>query len=469
MTTAWLLGERGAIRGARWLAPLFLGLLAACSTLPVIVPDLAPATTHPQVDGPRGPLSAARSQAILERLESGSKSTNIFDRHLAVEQAVSDSPLVTGNRVRLLQDGPETYRAMFAAIRAARDHINLETYILDDDEVGLRFADALIEKQRQGVQVNLIHDSVGTLATPKEFFERLRDNGIRTLEFNPVNPLLAKAGWDVNQRDHRKLLIVDGKTVFLGGLNISSVYSSGSFTHRPTNQPDEKLPWRDTHLQIDGPVVAEFQKLFLDTWQKQKGEPLAQRDFFPTLQSQGNEVVRAIGSSPDDAFSLIYVTLISAINSAESEILLTVAYFVPDPQLLAALKAAVARGVDVRLVLPGASDAAMVFHAGRSFYDELLSEGVKIFERRKALMHAKTALIDGVWSTVGSTNLDWRSFLHNEEVNAVVLGTEFGDRMRAAFESDIANSEQITLEQWRGRSIDVRLKETFSRIWVYWL
>jgi len=469
MTKAWPSTEERVIRGARWLAPLCLGLLTACSTLPVIVPDLAPATAHPQVDGPRGPLSAARSQAILERLQSGSKATNIFERHLAVEQAVSDSPLVAGNRVRLLQDGPDTYRAMFVAIQAARDHINLETYILDDDEVGQRFADALIDKQRQGVQVNLIHDSVGTLGTPKEFFERLRDSGIRTLEFNPVNPLVAKAGWDVNQRDHRKLLIVDGKTAFLGGLNISSVYSSGSFSHRPTNRPDGNLPWRDTHLQIDGPVVAEFQKLFLDTWQKQKGDPLAQRNFFPTLQSQGSEVVRAIGSSPDDDFSLIYVTLISAINSAETEILLTVAYFVPDPQLLAALKAAVARGVDVRLVLPGTSDSALVFHAGRSFYDELLSDGVRIFERRKALMHAKTALIDGVWSTVGSTNLDWRSFLHNDEVNAVVLGAEFGERMRAAFESDIANSEELTLEQWRGRPIDVRLKETFSRLWVYWL
>ncbi|RPH63411.1 MAG: cardiolipin synthase, partial [Burkholderiales bacterium] len=411
----------------------------------------------------------ARSRAILERLQSGSQATSIFDRHLAVEQAVSDSPLVAGNRVRLLQDGPETYRAMFAAIEAARDHINMETYIVEDDEVGRRFADALIEKQRQGVQVNLIYDSVGTLGTPADFFQRLRDNGIRTLEFNPVNPLTAKAGWEVNQRDHRKLLIVDGQTVFLGGINISSVYSGSAFGRRSVTRPDGKLPWRDTDLQIDGPVVAEFQKLFLETWQKQKGEPLAPRNFFPPLQRQGSEVVRAIGSSPDDPFSLIYVTLISAINSAETEILLTVAYFVPDPQLIAALKAAVARGVDVRLVLPGSTDSALVFHAGRSYYGELLRDGVKVFERRKALMHSKTALIDGVWSTVGSTNLDWRSFLHNEEVNAVVLGTGFGDRMRAAFESDIASSERITLEQWRRRSIGLRIKETFSRFWVYWL
>jgi cardiolipin synthase len=450
-------------------AVCLVALLTSCSTLPVIVPDMAPAKTRPQLDGPHGPLSTARSREILARLERGADATSIFDRHLALEQAVSDSPLLTGNRVRLLEDGPQTYRAMLAAIEAATDHVNMETYILEDDEVGRRFADALIEKQRQGVQVNLIHDSAGTLGTPAEFFQRLRDSGIRTLEFNPVNPLTAKAGWDVNERDHRKLLIVDGRTVFLGGINISSVYSGSSFSQRSRVRPGGELPWRDTDLQIDGPVVAEFQKLFLETWRKQKAAPLAERNFFPQLEPQGKEVVRAIGSSPDDEFSLIYVTLLSAINSAETEVLLTNAYFVPDPQLLAALKAAVARGVDVRLVLPGSTDSALVFHAGRSYYDELLAAGVRIFERRKALMHSKTALIDGVWSTVGSTNLDWRSFLHNHEVNAVVLGTEFGDRMREMFERDVAQSEQIALERWRRRSIGLRAKEKFSRLWQYWL
>ena len=457
------------MRIVRRLVPFCLLLLAACSSLPVIVPDMARVPYRPQIDGAKGPLSAARSREILAKLQSGSQTTNIFDRHLALEQAVSDSPLVAGNRVSLLQDGPETYRAMFAAIQAARDHINMETYILEDDEVGQRFADALIEKQGQGVQVNLIYDSVGTLATPAEFKKRLRDSGIRTLEFNPVNPLTAKAGWDVNKRDHRKLLIVDGQSVFLGGINISSVYSGGSFSQRSKERPGGKLPWRDTDLKVEGPVVAEFQKLFLETWEKQKGEPLAPRNFFPPLQTRGNDVMRAIGSSPDDIYSLIYVTLMSAINSAETEVLLTNAYFVPDPQMLTALKAAVARGVDVRLVLPAATDSGLVFHAGRAYYDELLEGGVKIFERRKALLHSKTALIDGVWSTVGSTNLDWRSFLHNQEVNAVVLGTEFGDRMRAAFESDVGNSEQITLEQWRRRSISLRAKEFFSRLWQYWL
>jgi cardiolipin synthase len=445
-------------------------LLGGCSALPRVVPDMARGSGEPQLQGGRGPLSAARSKEILDGLRAGGRETDVLDRHLALEAAISDSPLVAGNRVSLLLDGPATYQAMFAAIEGARDHINMETYILEDDEVGQRFAAALIAKQRQGVTVNLIHDSVGTLTTPKEFFKTLTDAGINVLEFNPVNPLTAKAGWQVNQRDHRKLLVVDGQTAFLGGINISSVYSGGSFSPGSKNdRPGNKQPWRDTHLQIDGPVVAELQKLFIATWEKQKGKPLAARAYFPTLRRQGNEVVHALGGSPDEPYSVIYATLISAIDSAETEVLLTNAYFVPDPQLIASLKGAVARGVDVKIVLPGATDSALVFHAGRSNYDDLLAGGVKIYERQNALLHAKTALVDGVWSTVGSTNLDWRSFLHNQEVNAVVLGKEFGQRMRAAFEADLAASKQITLEEWRRRSPIERAKETFGRLWQYWL
>ena len=287
----------------------------------------------------------------------------------------------------------------------------METYIIEDDEVGKRFADILIEKQAQGVQVNLIYDSVGSINTPKTFFQRLADSGVRVLEFNPINPLTAKSGWDVNQRDHRKLLIVDGKTAFLGGINISSVYSGGSFSHKSRQRPGGGLPWRDTQMQVEGPVVGEFQKLFLATWAKQKGSPLAAREHSAQLGNKGREVVRAIAGTSDEPYSLIYATLLSAINSAETSIRLTNAYFAPDPQLLAALKDAVGRGVDVRLILPSNTDSWLVFYTGRSYYGELLGAGVKIYERRDALLHAKTALIDGVWSTIGSTNLDWRSFL----------------------------------------------------------
>jgi len=461
-------GWRGALSGA--VSSLALLLVTGCSALPVITPDMgwrAPAPV--QLDGRRGPLSANRSKAILAKLEARGEPTGIFERHLALEEEIAGSPLVTGNRVTLLKDGPSTFQAMFDAIGGARSHVDLETYIIEDDEVGRKFADALVEKQAMGVQVNLIYDSVGSLKTPKAFFQRLRDAGVKVLEFNPINPLTAKVGWDVNQRDHRKLLVIDGRTAFIGGINISSVYSGGSFSHASARRPDGSQPWRDTHLQVDGPVVSEFQKLFLASWEKQKGESLSPRVAVVPPASAGSEVVRAIGSSPDEPFSLIYATLISAIGSAETSVSLTNAYFVPDPQLLAALIAAAARGVDVRLILPGKTDSWLVFHAGRSYYSELLRGGVKLHERRGALLHAKTALVDGVWSTVGSTNLDWRSFLHNDEINAVVLGQGFGAQMRAMFDADLAASDPITLEKWERRSLGDRLKEMAALAWKYWL
>ena len=456
------------LQRALWLIVLLAA--STCSSLPTIVPDLAePNGPPPTLEGARGPLSAAQSKAILAKLASQGPDSGIFDRHLALEEAIVGSPLTTGNQVTLLQDGPATYRAMFAAIEASRDHINMETYILEDDEVGNRFADALIAKQRQGVQVNLMRDSVGTFGTPKAFFKRLSDSGIKVLEFNPVNPVHAKKGWEVNQRDHRKLLVVDGRTAFLGGINISSVYSGGSFKSGTRAKPESSVAWRDTDLQLQGPVVAEFQKLFMAAWAAQKGESLPPRNYFPTLQATGQQVVRAIGSSPDEPYSLIYATLLSAITSAETTVHLTNAYFAPDPQLLAALEAAAARGVDVKLILPSQTDSWLVFHAGRAYYDRLLRAGVKIYERRGVVLHSKTALIDGVWATVGSTNLDWRSFLHNHELNAVVLGADFGKQVQTMFATDLAQSDEVTLQDWRHRSLDKRFKELLGRAWAYWL
>ncbi len=481
-----------------------LALISACAKLPRIVPDLSRQTRAPvQIVGADGPMSNAQSQRIIQRLQgaetkstiaSGDAKRNIFKRHLALEEAIVGSPLTAGNEVILLQDGPATYAAMLSAIANARAHINMETYILDDDHVGQEFSRALIAKQQQGVQVNLIRDSAGTYSTPTQFFQTLIDQGVNVLEFNPVNPLAARKTWALNQRDHRKLLIIDGKIVFLGGINISSVYSGGSFgsggkirrtksarresgakanaKNSVSAQAAEQKPaiaWRDTDLQLRGPVVAEFQKLFIDTWQKQGGRKLPDLDYFPQLEAVGNQVVRAIGSAPEDPFSLIYATLISAISNAEASVYITNAYFVPDPQLLSALKAAAGRGVDVRLILPSQTDSWLVFHAGRRYYARLLRAGVKIYQRRGVILHSKTALIDGVWSTVGSTNLDWRSFLHNQEVNAVVLGPEFGAQVKAMFDKDLAESEEITRAKWRRRGPVLRLKELFAQLWEYWL
>jgi cardiolipin synthase len=452
---------------ATHLAVVGACLLAAagCATLPdtkVLIERHAGQTAR--FENARGSLSTQKSAAILAELKRKSGDVDILEKQIALEQAIVGTPLTVGNKVTLLRDGPATYAAMFAAIRNARDHINLESFIIEDDEIGRQFADLLLEQQGRGIQVNVIYDSVGSFITPKAYFDRLREGGIEVLEFNPVNPLTAPKLWLLNNRDHRKLLVVDGRTAFLGGINISSVYSSGS---RRTGQAHEaNVAWRDTDVQIEGPAVAEFQKLFMDTWEKQRGKPLAPREYFPVLQPQGKEIVRAIGSTPDDPYSLIYLTLISAIGNAEKQVYLTHAYFVPDPQLLAALMDAAGRGVDVKLILPSHTDSESTFHAGRSHYSTLLKAGVKLYERRGELLHSKTALVDGVWSCVGSSNLDWRSFLDNDEINAVVLGREFGGQMETMFAADLAASDAIELESWERRPLKFRLKEMMARLWA---
>lgn len=447
-------------------------VLTGCATLPDAERELE--KLHAQAvefDNASGPVSAGKGAVILEELKRKSGDIDILQKHLALEQAINaDSPLVLGNKLVLLQDGPTTYQAMFAAIRKAKDHINLETYIFEDDKIGRQFADLLLERQAAGVQVNLIYDSVGCLHTPKVFFERLEAGGMQVIEFNPVNPLVGnKKEWQLNNRDHRKLLVVDGHIAFIGGINISESYSSGPSTRSARKKGVHTVGWRDTHLQIEGPVVAEFQKLFMDTWIKQKGEPLAQKNYFPKLDKQGDEIVRAIGSASADPHSLIYLTLLSAVANAEQRVYLTNAYFVPDPQLIKSLTDAAQRGVGVKLVLPSYSDSWTVFHAGRSHYTKLLRAGVKIYERRGAVMHSKTASIDGVWSTIGSTNLDWRSFLHNDELNATILGRDFAKQMDAMFAKDLVESNAIDLDRWNDRSLMLRLKEWLARIAEYWL
>lgn len=452
---------------------LYLLILSACTSMPIFVPDMALQSPKAiSLENAHGPISNQQSKKIIAKIKKDGLETNVFDKHLALISSIIGSPLMVGNKVDLLVDGPSTYAAMLSAIGNAKDHINMETYIFEDDKVGQQFAAILVAKQQSGVQVNLIYDSVGSINTPKTFFSILKDNGINVLEFNPINPLDKRKDWQWNERDHRKLLIVDGKVAFVGGINISSVYSSGSFggsakrASKKSKETENSIPWRDTHLQLAGPIVAEFQKMFTETWQQQKGLPLASKAYFPILMSQGNEVVRAIASSPEEPYSQIYATLLSAINSAETQVFLTNAYFVPDPQLLIALKDAVKRGADVRLLLPEKTDSSLVFYASRSYYDELLSANVKIYEHQVALLHAKTALIDGVWSTVGSTNLDWRSFVNNQEINAVMLGQDFGAQMQNQLEKDLASSKQITLQEWRKRSIGARIKEQSARLWA---
>lgn len=445
---------------------------AACTGLPNVTDVLGGSlpVRQPIIVDKEGRVPKAETRTLLNRMEGASGPADIVRKHLAHEEAITGTPLVMGNRVRLLKDGPSTYAAMNRAIEAAKDHVNLETYIFEPDEVGRRMADLLVKKQSEGVQVNVIYDGVGGLEIPPEFFDRLRHAGGLVIEFNPVNPLKAKRRWALNQRDHRKILIVDGKTAFTGGINISGVYSRSPFrSSRPSHPDAVKKLWRDTHIQIEGPVVADFQRIFLQAWAQQEGPPLPERRYFPPIAAAGPEVVRAVNNSPANDRLSIYTIFLSAISHAEQSIHLTVAYFAPDREMLTALTDAAARGIDVTLLLPSVTDAGLILHAGRSHYGTLLQAGVKVYEREHALLHAKTAVIDGVWSTVGSANMDWRSFVHNEEVNAIILGPEFGDEMEALFTQDLADSRPVTLETWRHRPIFARLKEFVARLLEYWL
>lgn len=403
----------------------------------------------------------------MDRLKGSVAPTDILGRHTVVVESVTESPLTKGNKVFLLADGQATYAAMFEAMENARDHINLESYIIEDDETGRKFADLLLQKQSKGVQVNVIYDSVGSVNTPAAFFQRLRDSGIQVVGFNPLNPLAERDKWGLTHRDHRKILIIDGKVAIAGGINISRVYSSSPFKRKQ----NEKAPihWRDTDIQIEGPAVAEFQKLFFDTWQKQKGPELSGRNYFPDLKEQGKALVRVVGSTPGETNRIPFIMYVSAISFAEHSVHLTNAYFIPDDQIVNALTDAAERGVDVKIILPAITDSQLALYAQRYHYSGLLKSGVKLYEHRTSLLHAKTAVIDNVWSTVGSTNMDSQSLLHNDEVNAVILNKEFAVEMEKIFVRDLAESDQIHWDEWKKRPFLPRIREWFVNLFVRWL
>jgi cardiolipin synthase len=452
----------------RWASIMGLCLLAsACSTLPEVryLDSSLVAPANPTVTNAQGTLSAKKSKSLLTRRWRNSHVD--MAALAALEEAATGSPLIAGNKVTLLYDGPQTMAAMIASIKAARDHINLETYIFDQDELGIQFADLLIERQRAGVQVNVIYDSVGTIGTPQAFFDRMRDAGIRLLAFNPVNPLKLVGPWQPNQRDHRKILVVDGVVAFTGGVNISSTYANSSLFRSKARRSTE-VGWRDTHIQIEGPAVAALQLAFLDNWASQKSPELPDSNFFPPLTEAGDKLVRVLASDPGGDYE-IYKAYVLAILGAKATVHITSAYFVPDAQILQALIDAAKRGVEVKIILPGVTDSGLVFHAAQSYYDEMLAGGIRIYQLQIAVLHAKTAVIDKVWSTVGSTNIDTRSFLHNNEINVVVYSAEFGEAMENAFLEDLNYSVEITQEKWDQRPLGDRLKEWTARRLEYWL
>ncbi len=380
-----------------------------------------------------------------------------------------ETPMIQGNRVTLLFDGPQTMASMSEAIRAAKSHIHLETYIFEQDHVGESFATLLKDRQRAGVQVRVIYDAVGTLGTPQQFFEEMRATGVQLLAFNPVNPFKLKGPWKPNRRDHRKILVVDGAVAFTGGVNISSTYSSRSpFRSKSKRSGMGAVGWRDTHIKLEGPAVAELQRAFLSTWHTMRPVESTQGIFFPLLMPMGNKAVKVLTSEPDGDQD-IYRAHILAIRAAQKSIHMTSAYFVPDPQLLSALCDAAQRHVDVKLILPGVLEGGMVFFAGHSFYSDMLACGIRIHQMQIAVLHAKTAVIDRHWSTVGSTNMDTRSFLHNSELNVIVLDDGFASAMEKAFDDDLVNTREMTAATWDRRSNLDRIKEWAARQFEYWL
>ena len=454
-----------------FLVGAILGLGTGCATLPDVsemIEETPTAQKSRQIVAAKGRvLSPRQSTAIMERLKRSVDPTDILERHAAVVESVTDSPLTKGNKVTLLADGPATYAAMFKAIEKAKDHVNLETYIIEDDETGRKFADLLLEKQAAGVQVNIIYDSVGSMKTPAAFFQRLGEGGIQVVEFNSLNPLKTEGKWGLTHRDHRKILIVDGKVAILGGINISEVYSSRPFKRK--KKKTASIHWRDTDLQIEGPAVAEIQKLFQDTWQKQKGAELSEKNQFPALQEKGTALVRVVGSTPGETNRIPFVVYVSAIIFAEHSIHLTNSYFIPDEQIIQGLTDAAGRGVDVKIILPGVTDSKLALYAQRYHYSGLLQSGVKVYEHDTSLLHAKTAVVDQVWATVGSTNLDYLSLLSNDEVNAVILSKEFAVEMEKMFARDLADSKQIHWEEWKKRPLLPRLREWFVNLFIRWL
>jgi cardiolipin synthase len=451
----------------RWGAALSLLILTACARLPEVRYLKSPlhAPSAPSVVNGQGPLSDKAAASVLaRRLGSSSDHAQIL---AGLEEAATGRPLIMGNKVTLLFDGPQTISAMMAAVSEAKSSIHLETYLFDQDPLGMKFADLLISKQKEGVQVRVIFDCVGTLGTPQAFFDRMKKAGIRLLPFHPVSPFHRFGRWRINNRDHRKILVVDGKVAFCGGVNITAAYSRGSlFKSGSKNGP--AAGWRDTHVQIEGPAVAALQWMFLDNWASQEGGTLLEAECFPPLSQAGDKIVRVLGSQRGGNHE-IYKAYMLALQSAQRSVHITTAYFVPDVQIMNALCDAAQRGVDVKLILPSVTDSGMVFHAGHSFYTEMLTRGIKVYELKTAQLHAKTAVIDGNWSTVGSANMDVRSFLHNKEINLIVMGDEFGQELERAFQEDLLDSSEITFDQWKRRPRSQKIKEWFARLMAYWL
>jgi cardiolipin synthase len=368
-------------------------------------------------------------------------------------EAYTAAPIVAGNAVEVLLNGEEIFPAMVKAIRAARRTITYAQYYWEDGPVARELAEALAERCRAGVGVNVLLDAFGTLSMPAEHVEVMQSAGCHVAFFRPLTYTVLRGA--AQNRMHRRILVVDGRIGFTGGSGVSRKWMGNGRT------PDH---WRETDVRLEGPVVEYLQGAFAENWLEATGVVLGGESYFPRpVERRGTVYAQVVRSSPAAGKFAIYTTLLLALSSARRAIYITNPYLVLDDALLEALLGAVRRGARVVVLVPSAIDHNIVRQASRGQFGRLLRAGVEIYEYGAGLLHAKTIVIDGVWSTVGSTNLDNRSFAMNEELNVVLYGADVARRLERVFHDDLSHSSRVEYRAWRGRGLRDRVMELLAR------
>ena len=359
--------------------------------------------------------------------------------------------IIDGNRVQSLQNGDEIFPAMLAAIHDARQTITFETYIYWSGDIGWVFARALEERARDGVKVHVLIDWLGSQKIEQTMIDEMTASGIEIQRYHPLS-------WynlgRMNNRTHRKLLVVDGKVGFTGGVGIADEWSGHA---------QDADHWRDSHYRLEGPAVAQMQAAFMDNWIKTSGKVVQGVEYFPPLAPAGDALAQVFISSPSGGGDSMQLMYLLSITAAEHTIDLAAAYFVPDDLTRRAIRSALSRGVKVRIIVPGKKvDDLVVRQASRSNWGELLQAGAEIYEYQPAMFHCKTMIVDSQLASVGSTNFDNRSFRLNEEANLNVYDKPFAERLEVVFEEDLKQSRRITYQSWKNRPWHAKVLEKLS-------
>jgi cardiolipin synthase len=360
----------------------------------------------------------------------------------------------SGNAVVLLDEGGATYQAMGDAIDAAKDHVHAQFYLIRNDATGAWFRDRLAAAAARGVKVRLLMDGYGCFTLPSSWARPLLKAGAQVARFSPLRSLIVQP---INLRNHRKIIVVDGTVAFTGGFNIGDEYKGG-------NMPGVGA-WRDVHLRIEGPAAEELQRVFFQDWAYATGRPIDPAGYFPSpIPEPGQAKIAVVPSGPDTHTEAIHRLFFGAIVGAANEVLVTTPYFVPDEALLVAMELAAMRGVKVSIILPARSNHGATFHAGRSFYSDLLRAGVEIYEFVPGIVHAKTMIVDSQIALVGSANMDLRSFRLNYEIHTLMHDAVTARRLGETFARDLARSRRVDFAEWEARGWLLKVKEGAARL-----